>query len=156
VGKARIAVTLRIREHGTTVRTVRFAWTNPLTAAEIRAWRGSGTWVVTMLGDGVVASRTLCGFSFCVDAERDNLSYGAPFDNLTETRTALGPGRSRIVLAGHMDIGGRSAIRDVGGDYWYTANEARGFDNDIPAPLAVAPGQQVLFTIVLSVPFGRG
>jgi hypothetical protein len=156
VGKAQIAVTLRVRDHGKTVRTVRFHWTNPLTAADIRAWRGSGFWVVTMLGDGVVASRALCGPSFCVDAEPGNEAFGAPFDDLSATTTAVGPGRSRIVLAGQVDVVGGGAIRDVGGDYWFTANDARGFDRDAPAPIRVAPGQQVAFTIALNVPFGRG
>jgi hypothetical protein len=159
VGKAQIAVTLGVRDHGKVVRTVSFHWTNPVTAADVRAWRGSsGFWAVTLLGKGAVASRVLCGPLFCGDAEPGHEDFGAPLDNLTATSTGLAPapGPSRIVLAGHVDIVGEGAVTDVSGDDWFTANKARGFDYNAPAPVTVAPGQQVFFTIVLKVPIGRG
>jgi hypothetical protein len=157
VGKAQIAVTLGVREHGKLVRTVRFHWTNPVTAADVRAWRGSsGFWVVTLLGHGAVASLALCGPSFCGDAEPGHEDFGAPFNNLTATTTGLASAPRRIVLTGHVDVIGRGAVTNVSGDDWFTANEARGFAYDAPAPVTVAPGQQLFFTIVLKVPFGPG
>jgi hypothetical protein len=155
-GTAQIAVTLRIRDHGKTVRTVRFHWANPVTPADVRAWRGSGFWAVTLLGHGAAASLALCGPLFCGDAEPGHEDFGAPFDNLTAARTALAPGRNRIVLAGHMDIVGRGSVTDIGGDDWVTANDAQGFDGDLPVPVSVAPRQQLLFAIVLNVPSGHG
>jgi hypothetical protein len=155
VGNAPVAFTLWIREHGKVLRTVRFHVTQPFTADDVRVWlKTAGYWEVDLLGNGRSSTLTLCFPSVCADAEP---GHGAPFDNVEATTRGLGPKQGEIVLKGSMTIRGRASIAVVSADRWISPNKSRGgLLVDTPELIAVAPGQTVLFTIKLSIPFGRG
>jgi hypothetical protein len=152
---ADLAWTLRFRDQGKTVRTVTFNQVDPLTADALAVWRhkpgGSYYWEVDFLGNNTVESRLLCG-GFCVDIEPGHESDGAPFNNLSATTTAVIGGRNKIILQGTVNIDDNASITTVSVDRWVSPNLSRGgFMFDTPKPIAVVAGQQLLFTLVMSI-----
>ena len=149
---ADVVWTLRFREHGKTVRTVTLRdVVRPLDAAGVAAWRhepgGSYFWDVLFLD---AKNRRLCG-NFCYDVEPGRESFGASFNNLSETTTAVIGDRNTITLYGIITFDGNGAITALSADRWYTAKDAEGFQFNTPKPITVVSGQQLSFTVVISI-----
>jgi hypothetical protein len=155
VTRADVVWTLRLREHAKTVRTVVVKpGAVPLAAGDLAAWRhrsgGFYFWEVDFLGRTSAESR-LC-VEFCGDVEPGHDSFGAPFDNLSETRTAVVGDRNTITLRGAVTFDRDGAITDLCADRWISPSRSvGGFLYLTPRRIAVAAGQQLLFTVVMSI-----
>jgi hypothetical protein len=157
---ANLAWTLRFRDHGKIVRTVSFNQVDQLTAGDLAVWRhkpgGFYYWEVDFLGNNVAESRLLCG-RLCVDIEPGHESDGAPFNNLSATATAVIGGRNKIILQGTVNIDGNGSIATVSVDRWVSPHLSRGgLMFDTPRPIGVIAGQQLVFTLVMSVAAPHG
>ena len=160
VAHAKLDWTLRLREHGKVVRTVAFSQVDSLTAGDLAVWRhkpgASYYWEVDFLGRNPAESELLCPGT-CVDIEPGHESSGAPVNNLSATATAVVGGRNKIILQGAITIDGNASITTVACDRWVSANKSRGgFFADTPRPIAVVAGEQLLFTLVMSVAAPQG
>jgi hypothetical protein len=166
VTHAQLAWTLRVRDHGRIVRTVRFNLVDPLTAGDLAAWqKKAGFWEVDFFGKGPSESLRLCPH-FCGDVEPGYASFGAPFNNVRALRTAPAAGRIEIVLEGSITVNHSASITAVSANVWVCpgsvplsvscAKGRGGFDFDTPTPIAVVAGEQVLFTLDMKVPAERG
>ena len=153
VTHAKLAWTFRFLEHGKVVRTVSFNQVDSLTASDLAVWRHkpgrSYYWEVDFLGKNAAESEVLCPRT-CGDVEPGH--DGAPFNNLSATATAVVGGQNKIILQGSLSIDGNGSITTVAVDRWVSANTSRGgFIADTPKPIAASTGQQLQFTLVMSV-----
>src|SRR5205807_6176797 len=137
-----------------------FNQTVPLTADDLAVWRHKPGpyyyWEVDFLGKDIPETARLCS-RFCADFEPGHKSGGNHFNNLSATMIVHAAGRFEILLQGTMNVGGNASIRTVTADRWVSRNTSRGgFMGDTPRPIKVVAGQQVFFTLVMSVSPSRG
>ena len=137
----------------------------PVFAPFLHAMMSGGLWEVSLLGpDGSMGPR--CSLAtYCSDGEpaiKADPSADITFHDLRAVMVADSPRRRRWILDGSMKTTGRGLISEVDFDRWRCEGgglpttgacllEANGSSIDAPTPIVVKAGEQVSFSVEITV-----